>query len=196
MGDSGLLLPCAALIAIWLGVAPRTRNGAMRWVIIFGLGSSIVLASKLAFLGWGIGSARLDFTGVSGHTMLATSIWPVAFWLRASRWGHAPRVAFAITGWMLAFLIGISRLVLEAHSISEVLAGYVMGGIVSVTFLAIQHNRPHPKLRWPWIAVSLVLPLVFVPIGAPAPTQDLIERIAVRVAHIERPFTRDDLHRR
>ena len=196
MGDSGLLLPCAALIAIWLGVAPRTRNGAMRWVIIFGLGSSIVLASKLAFLGWGIGSARLDFTGVSGHTMLATSIWPVAFWLMASRWGHAPRVAFAIAGWMLAFLIGISRLVLEAHSISEVLAGYVMGGIVSVTFLAIQHNRPHPKLRWPWIAVSLVLPLVFVPIGAPAPTQDLIERIAVRVAHIERPFTRDDLHRR
>ena len=188
-------MPCAALIAVWLGVSPRTRNGAIRWVVIFGLGSSIVFASKLAFLGWGIGNARLDFTGVSGHTMLATSIWPVALWLMASRWGHAPRVAFAIGGWLLAFVIGVSRLVLEAHSISEVLAGYLMGGIVSVTFLAIQHNRPHPKLRWPWVAVSLALPLVFVPIGAPAPTQDLIGRIAVRVAHLERPFTRDDLHR-
>ena len=195
LGDSGLLLPAAFLIMLWLLVARRTWPGALLWAGVFGCGSAIVLVSKLAFMGWGIGSARFDFTGFSGHTTLSASVWPVALWLMASRWGHAPRVALACAGWFLALTIGLSRLVLQAHSISEVLAGYVLGTAVSATFLAVQHRRPHPRLWWPAVLLSLALPLLVLRPGAPAPTQHLLERIAMRLAGTDRVFTRDDLQR-
>lgn len=196
LGDSGLLLPAALLIALWLTVSRSTWPGALLWCLVFGFGSALVLLSKLAFMGWGIGSARLDFTGISGHTMMSASIWPVALWLMASRWGHGARVAMACAGWLLALGVGLSRLVLQAHSISEVLAGYTLGVAVSGVFLAVQHGRPHPRLRWPLVVLSLALPLLFQSPGAPAPTQHLLERIALRLSGAERAFTRDDLHRR
>lgn len=195
LGDSGLLLPAAALIALWLAVARRTWPGALLWCAVFGVGSALVLASKLAFMGWGVGSARLDFTGISGHTMLAASVWPVALWLLASRWGHGARVALACAGWLLALGIGLSRLAVEAHSLSEVLAGYALGMLVSGLFLAVQHRRPHPRLRWSLVLLSLVLPMVVQRPGASAPTQQLIERVALRLSGAERVFTREDLHR-
>jgi membrane-associated phospholipid phosphatase len=196
LGDSGLLLPAAALIALWLLVARATWPAALLWVIVFGTGSSLVLLSKLAFMGWGVGSARFDFTGFSGHTTLSASVWPVALWLMASRSSHAVRVTLACAGWVLALGIGLSRLVIQAHSIAEVAAGFLLGAGVSVVFLAIQHSRPHPRLHWPLVALSLALPLVVLRPGSPAPTQDLLERIAMRLAGTDRVFTRDDLHKR
>lgn len=146
-------------------------------------------------MGWGIGSVRLDFTGFSGHTAIATSVWPVALWLVVSRWGHRARVAAAIAGWVLAAGIGLSRLVIDAHSVSEVLAGYVLGLAVSGGFLALQHSRPHPRLRATLVAASLALPTAFLSPGTPAPTHDALQVISMRLADIERPFTREDLHR-
>ena len=193
LGDSGLLMPAAQLIAVWLGSARHTWSAAWAWVLIFGGASSAVLASKLAFLGWGIGSASLNFTGISGHTMLSAAVWPVALWLVASRGTHRLRVALAIAGWLLAAGIGVSRLALFAHSWSEVVSGFLLGAGASAAFLAVQHRLPHPKLRAPMVVLSLLLPLLYQQPGNAAPTQGLLERAAVRLAGIERPFTRGDL---
>jgi len=196
LGDSGLLIPAALLIALALAVAPRTRPTAWLWCTVFGAGSVVILASKLAFMGWGMGSRAFDFTGFSGHTAISASVWPVALWLLASRWGHRARVAVAIFGWLLAAGIGISRLAVDAHSVSEVVAGYLLGLTVSAVFLALAHRRAHPDLRWPLVVVGLLTPLIFFPPGRPAPTQDLLEDIAVWMAGTERPYTREDMHRR
>ena len=193
LGDSGLLLPAALLIAMWLASARRTWPAAWAWTLIFGGASLMVLVSKLAFLGWGIGSARLNFTGISGHTMLSAAVWPVALWLVASRASHQLRVALVIAGWLLAAGIGVSRLALFAHSWSEVAIGFLLGASASAAFLAMQHRMPHPKLRASMVVLSLLLPLVYQQPGNAAPTQGLLERAAVRLAGIERPFTRDDL---
>lgn len=195
LGDSGLLLPAAALIALWLASSRRTWPAAALWILIFGAASSLVLLSKLAFLGWGMGSARFNFTGISGHTMLSASIWPVALWLLASRGTHELRVGVAIFGWLLAAGIGVSRLAIYAHSGSEVAAGYLLGVAASVSFLGLQRRLVHPKLRASLVALSLLLPLLHVQPGHAAPTHGLIERMAMRLAGVERPYTRDDLHR-
>lgn len=200
LGDSAVLMPLALLVFLWLAWFPRTRPGALRWALVFGSGALIVLVSKLAFIGWGIGSARLDFTGFSGHTTFAMSVWPVVFWVMASRRGHEARIAAAICGWTLGVLIGVSRLAVEAHSLSEVLAGCALGFGVSSVFLWLQHGRPHVHLRgahlaWS-VAASLAVPLLVLGPGAPAPTQGVLEFVAVRLAGTERPFTRDDLYRR
>src|SRR6478736_1693940 len=158
-GDSGLLLPLGLLIALWLASSRRTWPAAGLWILIFGAASMLVLASKLAFLGWGVGSARLNFTGISGHTMLSASVWPVVLWLLASRGTHELRVGLAVFGWVLAACIGVSRLAIYAHSGSEVAAGYALGVAVSASFLALQRRTAHPRLRASLVALSLLLPL-------------------------------------
>lgn len=194
-GDSGLLLPVALLIALWLASSQRTWPAAALWIVIFGAASSLVLASKLAFLGWGVGSARFNFTGISGHTMLSASVWPVALWLLASRGTHGLRVGLAVFGWLLAACIGLSRLGIYAHSASEVAAGYLLGLAASASFLAMQRHMAHPRLRTSLVAFSLLLPLLQLQPGHAAPTHGLIERVAMRLAGTERPYTREDLLR-
>lgn len=195
LGDSGLLLPVALLIAVWLTTSRRTWPTAALWVVLFGSACVLILATKLAFLGWGIGSARWNFTGISGHTAISTSVWPVALWLVASRMPHRFRVGLALAGWVLAAAIGVSRLALYAHSASEVVTGFLLGTWVCGTFLRVQHRMPHPALRGSLVAMSLLLPLAYQTPGNPAPTQDALEEIAERLAGIEHPYSREDLFR-
>ncbi|SFM99106.1 phosphatase PAP2 family protein [Variovorax sp. OV329] len=194
LGDSGLLLPAAALIALWLLSSRRTWPAAALWILIFGFASLLVLLSKLAFMGWGIGSARLNFTGISGHTMLTAAVWPVALWLLASRGSHRLRVGLALAGWLLALGIGVSRLAIYAHSWSEVTTGFLLGFVTSAAFLALQRRVAHPQLRASLVLVTLLLPLVHQQPGNAAPTHGLLERVAMRLAGTDRPFTRADLH--
>jgi len=193
LGDSGFLLPVGLLMALWLFLGKGSRTAALHWVLMFGACGLIVMLSKLAFMGWGIGSATLNFTGFSGHTALSTSVWPVACWLTASRWEHRVRVSAASLGLLFAMLIGLSRLALYAHSKSEVAAGFALGLAVSGCFLWQQHWRPHPRLNWTLVLVSLATPMIFLRPGTPAPTQDALEVIATHLAGVDRPFTRDDL---
>jgi membrane-associated phospholipid phosphatase len=192
-GDSGFLLPVSLWITAWLGLPPATRGSAGRWVVLFGLGCSMILASKLAFLGWGIGIAEIDFTGFSGHTALSASIWPVAGWLVTSQQGHRVRVTAAVLGLVFAAAIGASRLVLHAHSPSEVAAGFVLGAAVSGLFLWWQHRSPHPRLSWMLVVLSLATPALLQRPGSAAPTQDALEVIAMRLAGTDRVYTRADL---
>ncbi|WP_077002152.1 phosphatase PAP2 family protein [Variovorax sp. KK3] len=192
-GDSGLLLPAAAWIAIWLGVRTSTRPIAWRWLLLFGAGGALVALSKIAFMGWGVGSAFLNFTGVSGHTMLATSVWPVAFWLVAAHQSPRVRLSAAMLGWVFGALIGLSRLAIYVHSKSEVAAGFAVGLAVSGVFVWLQHQRPPPRLHWVLLVISICSPLLFLRPGTQAPTHDALGVIAARLAGVERPFTRADL---
>jgi membrane-associated phospholipid phosphatase len=221
LGDSGLLLPVAVFIAlVLLRVGHGLRRPALTWCVVFGLCGLAVMASKLAFMGWGIGSARFNFTGFSGHTAIGTALWPVALWLMATAWqrrhprpvGAAPggthpgaggaiddraddrlRRAAVLAGWMLGGTIGVSRLALHAHSISEVATGFLVGIVASTVFLALVWRRTRPPRAHPAMLLILLVPLAFFGPDAPAPTHQLLERIAMRLAGIDRPYKRMDL---
>ncbi len=121
IGDASVMLPVAAVVAVGLGLARSWRATGL-WLVLVGTGLGVIVASKLAFLGWGIGSRALDFTGVSGHTLLATLVSAGA--ALAVLPGKAPAgdrlgvVAGAVTGAVIA----ASRLALHVHSISEVVS--------------------------------------------------------------------------
>ena len=205
LGDSGLLLPASLLIVVLLAWSRETRVTALLWCVVFGTGSLVIMVSKLAFMGWGIGSPRLNFTGFSGHTAIATSVWPVLLWLAAAQWttrqpnglsaARGLQLA-ALIGWSLGLAIGISRLALYAHSVSEVVGGFLLGFAVSATFLALARHRPLPRFPLPVALLGLVLPLFVLQPGTPAPTQDLLEVIAMRMAGTSQPYTREELLRR
>jgi membrane-associated phospholipid phosphatase len=166
---------------------------AFRWAIAFGAVGLLVLATKVAFVAWGIGSARLDFTGVSGHSALASVFWPVMGWLVTQKCSPSTRRPAITLGVALAFAIGISRLALEVHSVSEVVSGMVVGLIASGWFL--RGVRPRPTATPVMVAlIAIFCAMVLLGHGKPAPTTALIETTVVRVLKVHTPFTRRDLH--
>lgn len=193
-GDSMLLLPCAALIIVLLLANPETRRATWQWMLLFGIAGGLVCLSKLAFMGWGIGSRRFDFTGFSGHSALSSSIWPVLMWMLTGRLSRPVRVTAILAGYVLAFFVGYSRLVIHVHSPAEVVAGLTLGFTISTTFLLLQTSAAAPRLSYGQLALALLVPLLLINTGKVAPTQGLLERIAVAISPATRPFTRADLH--
>jgi exonuclease III len=90
LGEAQILLPAMALALVWLWRQPGGRPLALAWLLATGVAASITTVSKVAFLGFGIGHAPLDFTGFSGHAMFAAALMPVLVRLAAG-----PRSAMA-----------------------------------------------------------------------------------------------------
>ena len=72
--------PAAAAITAWLMMGRAWRLAAW-WCVLFIGGMALVVATKIAFIGWGLGIQALDYTGISGHAMRATAVYPVLFYL-------------------------------------------------------------------------------------------------------------------
>ena len=193
LGDSGLMLPIAVMLPLLLLRSPTGRRTALEWCLAFGIGGALIGISKLAFIGWGIGSARWNFTGFSGHTAIATSVWSMVFWVMAA--GRSPRARLwaVAAGCALGALIGLSRLAIYVHSVSEVVSGFFLGVAIIAGFLVFGRLHAAPRLPWYLMLACLLLPLAFHAPGEAAPTQSLLERIAVRLAGLERPYTRQDM---
>jgi hypothetical protein len=190
LGDLAVMLPLAVTIAVWLA-AQKQFASSLRWLLAFGSAGLLVAISKIAFIGWGIGSRDFDFTGISGHTMLATATLPVLLFLLSRAW--LPRhstLALAI-GWLGGAAIGYSRLEVHAHSLSEVVLGFACGLLASSWFARKTTERYSTKA-----AFCLLIPALVVfnlQFGNKAPGQDIITRIALFVAGHNHPFERKDL---
>ncbi|MGL6071912.1 hypothetical protein, partial [Craterilacuibacter sp.] len=79
-GDSAVMIPAALAIGLWQ-LQRRAWPQLLGWCLLLGAGGLLVLSSKLAFIGWGIGIPVLRFTGFSGHAFLSAAILPVLGWL-------------------------------------------------------------------------------------------------------------------
>ncbi|KQP49347.1 phosphatase PAP2 family protein [Pseudorhodoferax sp. Leaf274] len=193
LGNSALLLPAGLVLALWL---LKTRHGplALAWALSFGTAVLLVLASKLAFMGWGIGSAALDFTGISGHATVSTAVFTMGAWLLAA--GHPwRRQALAIAaGLLVGLLVSISRVVLHAHSVSEVVAGFGLGAAAAVLPIAWMAGRTL-RLRQRWVPMALAGVLGLLPqMGQPAETHGLVQKMALMASSRSEVYTRHMLH--
>lgn len=193
MGESRLVLP-AALVAM-VFVAMSERPPVFHWLWALAIAGTAVLVSKLAFLGWGIGWAAIDFTGISGHSMVSASVYPVLGYAVGNRYSRRAATLTAWTGAALAVLIGVSRLVLGAHSVSEVILGLGVGALVSVAVLA---RWPVGRLGLRMGAVALAFLLSTMASYSIAPrlhTHDVVVALALTLSGQDTPYTRDHLHR-
>lgn len=198
-GDSTVLLPSAALLLIVLLLRKPSQILAWQWGLLFAVTGAVVSVSKLAFMGWGLGIRDIDFTGFSGHSTLSAAFWPVFLWLLAARLNSGMRMLFVIVGYALALLVAVSRLEINAHSVSEVIAGVLLGAGASALFLLFQKCFPHRgevKLSWGEVASLVLIPAMLLHTGVKAPTQSMLGEIAVALGPLDKPFTRADLHKR
>lgn len=194
LGAAGLMLPVALVTVVGLWFAGK-RVAVLAWGGALGLGVAVVLASKIAFMGWGIGSARLNFTGFSGHTMLASAIFPVWLgWLFAALSARLAPFGVAL-GLGVGALVGWSRLALGAHSESEVVTAWLLGSVVSLAAMPAL-RKPVRSSGWAWLVVMLLLALsVDGSLADYLPTRLWELRIALRLSGRDKPYTRAELLR-
>jgi len=202
MGEGPILLP-AALLAAWLLALQRgNRRTAGIWLVSLGLAVLVTLASKFAFLGWGLGWAALNFSGVSGHAMMAAAVYPVLFAALIPTPSALGRGCTAGAGIALASLVGISRVVVGAHSWSEVIAGLAMGGVVTAVVLsgmALATLRSSPRMSFTRLLaapLALGLWLTMMPAFGPSlNSHSMITEWSLRLSGRSAPYTRGEMLR-
>ena len=192
LGEAQILLPAALLSAIALFVRAQTRKLAWTWTLLIAAAAAITTATKVAFLGWGLGLAYINFTGVSGHSMFAAAIFPVlALTFVPPESCNSSRIPFLL-GAVMAILVGLSRIEVGAHSISEVLAGWILGGAVSAVALSV--SEATIIFVPPTLIFILLTWLVVMPFQLQASdTHALVTRLALAVSGHDKTFKRHDL---
>jgi membrane-associated phospholipid phosphatase len=195
LGEAQILLPAALLLSAWLARRVAGRPLVQWWLALLAAAAAITTATKLAFLGWGIGIAAIDFTGVSGHAMFAAAVYPLL--TAALSAPHAPgwrRLAIGC-GYALALLVAVSRVVVGAHSASEAVAGFALGGLASAAALWFGHP---PAARTPLLlSMGLAAWLSLTPVHAPpSNTHGIVTRLALALSGRDQPYTRHDLLKR
>jgi len=192
-GDSVLLIPTAMIMALLLHWKSDDKRTAGYWVLAFCAAGAVVSLSKIAFLGFGIGSARFNFTGFSGHSAMSATLWPVMLWLLSGRLNNTWRALALVVGYLIPLMVGISRLVLNYHSTSEVICGLILGFTLSTAFLVSQRRiRPH-GFSPVQLCIALLLPLLLIGHGRIATTQQFLQRLSVQIAGIDHAWTREEL---
>jgi hypothetical protein len=124
--------------------------------------------------------------------MFAGAIFPVlmgAFASHAKPWLQRSAIA---AGFGLAALVGLSRAMVDAHSVSEIVAGLLLGGLASLS-LTLLHRLPRAVMG-PRLVLVVALWLLVGVLSAPElPTHALVTRLALSIAGKQMPYTREDL---
>lgn len=191
LGSSSLLLPLLALLGAGIWQAGHTV-AARTWLGGVVVAAGLTLVSKILFMGWGVGSATLDFTGVSGHAVLAASVFPVLLhWLLAPQPPGRRYLGVAV-GLALAGLVAVSRVVLGAHSASEVVMAWCIGLLVS---LLTVHAMPAPGRppRWVRLAPLLLLLAFNTSTATYLPSHAWEVRLSLALSGHDQPFMRHHL---
>jgi membrane-associated phospholipid phosphatase len=195
LGEAQVLLPAFAAVLLWLGLRWGAWEVAGRWFVCLCAATLITTITKLAFIGWGIGYAPLDFTGISGHSMFSSTVLPLLFAAAASTASQRWRRVAPALGYALAGVIAVSRVIVHAHSTSEAVAGFVLGSVASALALrwAQAPRTPVSKaLLAAWCVWFLMMP-----VGAPrSRTHDWVTSLALVLSGHDRPYTRAMLHAR
>ena len=213
-GNSGLMLPAAGIVAAWLFVG-RTRHAAGWSLALFVLAAGLVGASKIAFYGWGVGIRAVDFAGFSGHAMLASAVFPVAAYLFLPARLPRLRLAGAALGFAMGMAVGVSRVMVGAHSSSEAIAGCVLGALVALAVMrlssdhrrvdkrrvndggantggALHGDRRRSSARMQaWSAVPVLALLLLFAFGRPLNLDEYIVRLALVLSGHAQPVARE-----
>lgn len=192
LGEAEILLPAALALCWWLARRADSRPLVHRWLAWLALGALLTTATKVAFIGWGVGSSSLNFTGISGHAMFAAAVYPTLLYVIASAQSPAKQHLAWFGGYAVALMIAVSRVMVGAHSWSEVTSGLLIGTVVSAPSLwtARIHHRVLPL----WLLAGGACWLAITPVSAPeSATHDLVTRLALSLSGRSRPYTRREL---
>ncbi len=154
LGGSAFLVPLVAIAGL------AFRAGRRSWTALVLLGASYaggeaffqILKAVIRRPRPPAALAIGHFAGTalpSGHATLSVAVWGMLAALAA---GAAPRFRSGVAAWagaaVIVVLVGLTRLYLGAHWLSDVLAGWALGALWLAALL-VSTSRPWFSRRWP-----------------------------------------------
>tara|TARA_B100000949_G_scaffold210062_1_gene202778 strand:- start:340 stop:918 length:579 start_codon:yes stop_codon:yes gene_type:complete len=143
----GLICVATATFSLW-----QVKRGAWvdldasasneRKTLVFALASGLIGVSAVLFL---LGAPIFLSAGLASAALIVMSALLLARWCKLSLHTAfavyaglflSPHVFLVLSVLVLAMLIGWSRLVLERHSIADVVSGYVVGLVSGMAYIA------------------------------------------------------------
>ena len=159
LGDSAVTLPLAALALLYLLLAHWPR-AALALAISLAAGGAAIGALKLALQSCGHRLLQTTVIDPSGHVAMSTLIYGALALLLGSALAGAWRAALYLGFALLIAAIALSRLVLHAHNLGEVLVGLAVG-LGALSLFRQLHGEPAPGgLRVSRLALSALLLMV------------------------------------
>jgi membrane-associated phospholipid phosphatase len=188
IGSLAVTGPIGVAILAWLLAGKSWRLTAI-WLVLFGVGMALVVGTKMAFIGWGVGVESVDFSGLSGHAMRAAAVYPVAGFLITRSSPQWARQLGTVAGVVLAVLIAMSRVYVHDHSSSEAITGCILGLMVAAAFIWYASGEGHLALSR-MLAVLCLPILLLAPHAEPIPAELWITKAALYLSGRDQPFTR------
>jgi membrane-associated phospholipid phosphatase len=143
IGDLAVLVPLIAILSVWLLLA-RQLVALCWWSIAVAICAGATAILKIYFY---VCPLAADFSNPSGHTSLSTLVYgSLALIIARSVIGWR-RYLIALLGAAVVFGIGMSRVLVQVHSLPEVLVGWLIGGFALWTFARGFGIREYPYLR-------------------------------------------------
>ncbi len=161
LGESPILLSTTAAASCWFWVS-RQRHLALAWLFCIGGCAATMVAFKIAFLACGDLVLNGTVHTPSGHSSMSAIFYgAVALTVqRATPGGTRHPLLLVSMGVALALAIGISRVVVSAHTPQEVVFGLSVGfGWLGVFALLLPRDY---SLRKPPIIVLSMLGTLYV----------------------------------
>lgn len=191
LGEAQLLLPPLLALLTWFVWRLRARPVAAQWFASLSAATLLTTATKVAFLGWGIGSAALDYTGISGHAMFAAAVMPMLATAAASTAPRWQPVAVALA-YALAAVVAGSRVITGAHSPVESLLGFAVGSAASGWALW-RAEAPHTHAPKMLLAGSLLWLMLGTAGAPPSQTHGWVTQLSLALSGRTHPYTRQML---
>lgn len=144
LGDPVLLLLCGLGVFFYLWSDDERRVLARSWAMALGFCISLTVAGKLVFhlIRWNEENF-LRLLSPSGHVAIGTGFYGGCAIMLASQHGRGVRVLICIVTALLLGMLAASRLVLELHSVPEIVVAFAIGGASLGVFTT------YPGHRWP-----------------------------------------------
>jgi len=131
LGDSSVVLPVALLILIWLFCLAGKRTALLWCCALF------VAGGGTAILKIAIDACTAPVTGLnspSGHTGMSTLVYGGLALVISAETTSWRRVVSSAAGVAIIAAVALSRVVLGAHDIIEVIVGLLIGGAALALF--------------------------------------------------------------
>ena len=149
LGDPVTLVALAMLAAVWLA---RRRSPVVGLAAVASLAAASLSETTMKLL---VGRSRPpvyarlivenDHSFPSGHAAGSAALFVVVALLATHMWsGRARQVGAVLAGGALAGLVGLSRLILGVHWLTDVVAGWLLGvgwAVLAVLILGLVEDR-------------------------------------------------------
>jgi len=153
LGEPTMLIPVSVVVVIWLWFSCTSRITLM-WGGLLILGGVLLITQKLLYYVGGLSLTSIQLYTVSGHSVAASYIYGSLIVMIARTWPRSLKYGAWVAVGGLVLAIGVSRVVVAGHRVSEAATGLALGLILLSCFLWFSWRTAHPRIA----AWTLALP--------------------------------------